>query len=94
MILHGTDYDELKEVSDEIVAELTARDDVVNVHSSLENTAPVVAINVDQAAVAAEEGFTASQIGRQVKQMLDGEEADHPASTAQEISVHGRIPGR
>ncbi len=91
VILHGEDYDELKEVSDEIVAELTARDDVINVHSSLENTAPVVAINVDQAAASAE-GLTAAQIGSQVKQMLDGEELTTLTIDGQEISVMAEYP--
>ena len=47
VILNGTDYDELQEVSNKIVAEMTARDDVMNVHSSIENTAPVVTVKVD-----------------------------------------------
>lgn len=90
-ILHGTDYDELKEVSDEIVAEMTARDDVINVHSSLENTAPVVAINVDQVAASAE-GLSASDIGKQVKQMLDGEELTTLKIDGQEVSVMAEYP--
>lgn len=47
VILEGTQYDELKEVSDKIVKEMTDRTDVINVHSSIENTAPVVTIKVD-----------------------------------------------
>lgn len=90
-ILHGTDYDELKEVSDEIVAEMTARDDVINVHSSLENTAPVVAINVDQVAASAE-GLSASDIGKQVKQMLDGKELTTLKIDGQEVSVMAEYP--
>ena len=62
VILEGTQYDELKEVSDKIVKEMTDRTDVINVHSSIENTAPVVTIKVDPV-MAAAEGLTASQIG-------------------------------
>lgn len=58
-ILQGTQYEELQEVSNRIVKELTGRDDVMNVHSSIENTAPVVAIRVDPVTSAAE-GLTAS----------------------------------
>lgn len=36
VLLHGTQYDELKEVSDKIVKEMTERDDIINVHSSIE----------------------------------------------------------
>lgn len=86
VILRGVDYDELKEVSDAIVSEMTKREDVVNVHSSLENTAPVVAIEVDQTAAAAE-GLSAVQIGNQVKQMLDGVDLTELVIDGEEIDV-------
>ncbi len=85
-ILKGTQYDELQEVSNEIVSELIARDDVKNVHSSIENTAPVVAVKVDPVTASAE-GLTAAQIGTMVKQMLDGEEVTTLKVDGQEISV-------
>lgn len=85
-ILKGTQYDELQEVSNEIVNELIARDDVKNVHSSIENTAPVVAVKVDPVSASAE-GLTAAQIGTMIKQMLDGEEVTTLKVDGQEISV-------
>ncbi|MDO4269017.1 MAG: efflux RND transporter permease subunit, partial [Eubacteriales bacterium] len=91
VILNGTDYDEIKEVSDEIVAELTARDDVMNVHSDLENTAPVVTVKVDQVAASAE-GLTASQIGSQVKSMFDSVELTTLIVDGQEIDVIAEYP--
>ena len=90
-ILKGTQYDELQEVSNEIVNELIARDDVKNVHSSIENTAPVVAVKVDPVAASAE-GLTAAQIGTMVKQMLDGEEVTTLKVDGQEISVRAEYP--
>lgn len=90
-ILKGTQYDELQEVSNEIVNELIARDDVKNVHSSIENTAPVVAVKVDPVAASAE-GLTAAQIGTMVKQMLDGEEVTTLKVDGQEISVKEEYP--
>lgn len=90
-ILLGTDYDELKEVSDEIVEEMIQRDDVKNIHSSLENTAPVVTLNVDQVAASAE-GLTSSQIGSQVKQYLDGTELTTLVIDGQEVSVMAEYP--
>ena len=90
-ILKGTQYDELQEVSNEIVSELIARDDVKNVHSSIENTAPVVAVKVDPVAASAE-GLTAAQIGTMVKQMLDGEEVTTLKVDGQEISVKAEYP--
>lgn len=90
-ILKGTQYDELQEVSNEIVNELIARDDVKNVHSSIENTAPVVAVKVDPVAASAE-GLTAAQIGTMIKQMLDGEEVTTLKVDGQEISVKAEYP--
>lgn len=90
-ILQGTQYDELQEVSNRIVEELTGRDDVMNVHSSIENTAPVVAIRVDPVTSAAE-GLTASQIGSMVKQYLDGQEIATLEIDGQEISVRAEYP--
>ena len=91
VILKGTQYDELQEVSNEIVSELIARDDVKNVHSSIENTAPVVAVKVDPVTASAE-GLTAAQIGTMVKQMLDGEEVTTLKVDGQEISVKAEYP--
>lgn len=90
-ILKGTQYDELQEISNEIVSELIARDDVKNVHSSIENTAPVVAVKVDPVTASAE-GLTAAQIGTMVKQMLDGEEVTTLKVDGQEISVKAEYP--
>ena len=90
-ILKGTQYDELQEISNEIVNELIARDDVKNVHSSIENTAPVVAVKVDPVSASAE-GLTAAQIGTMIKQMLDGEEVTTLKVDGQEISVKAEYP--
>lgn len=90
-IIEGTQYNEVQEVSNRIVEELIARDDVMNVHSSIENTAPVVAIKVDPVSAAAE-GLSASQIGTQVKQYLDGEEVATLDIDGQEISVMAEYP--
>ncbi len=90
-ILQGTQYDELKEVSNRIVEELTRRDDVMNVHSSIENTSPVVAIQVDPVTAAAE-GLSASQIGSMVSQYLNGQEIATLEVGGQEISVKAEYP--
>ena len=46
-ILQSTQYDELKEVSDKIVNELLEHSEVTKVHSTLENAAPVVKLDID-----------------------------------------------
>ena len=91
VILHGTQYDELKEVTDKIVKELTLRNDVANVHSSIENTAPIVTIKVDPVAASAE-GLSPSEIGSQVSQMLDGVEVAKLDIDGREVSVKAEYP--
>ncbi len=90
-ILEGTQYEELQSVSNEIVNEMIARDDVMNVHSSIENTAPVVAIKVDPVTASAE-GLTAAQIGSQVKACLDSTEIATLTIDGNEISVKAEYP--
>ena len=91
VLLHGTQYDELKEVSDKIVKELTARDDIINVHSSIENNAPIVTVKVDPV-MAKAHGLTASSIGSTVNQMLSGVEATTLKVDGEEISVQVEYP--
>ncbi len=90
-ILEGTQYEELQSVSNEIVTEMIARNDVMNVHSSIENTAPVVAIKVDPVTASAE-GLTAAQIGSQVKAYLDSTEIAKLTIDGNEISVKAEYP--
>ena len=52
--LQSTDYNALKQASDELVAELRQREDVMQVHSSIENAAPVIKVNVDPVLAQAE----------------------------------------
>lgn len=90
-IIQGTRYEELQEVSARIVDELIARDDVMNVHSSIENTAPVVSVSVDAVAAGAE-GLTASQIGSQVRSYLTGTDIATLTVNGNEIKVTAEYP--
>jgi len=80
-ILVSTQYDELKQASDEIVTELQKRSDATNIHSSLENSAPLVKINVDPVKAAAE-GLTPTAVASQVYMMVSG-------TTATSLNVDG-----
>lgn len=91
VILEGTQYDELKEISDKIVAEMTGRTDVINIHSSIENNAPIVTIKVDPV-MAKTYGMTASSIGKTVNQMLSGVEATTLKVDGEDISVQVEYP--
>lgn len=91
VILQGTQYDELKEVSDKIVAEMTERTDVINIHSSIENNAPVVTIKVDPV-MAKTYGMTASSIGKTIDQMLSGVTATTLKVDGEDIDVTVEYP--
>lgn len=90
-ILQSTQYDELKEASDKIVQALKHRSEVTRIHSSLENSAPVVKIDVDPLKAAAE-GLTPAQVGGTVNLMLSGKEATTLDVDGGEISVMVEYP--
>ncbi|MDO5550158.1 MAG: efflux RND transporter permease subunit [Lachnospiraceae bacterium] len=90
-IIQGADYDEVKEVSDNIVKELMERPEVTKVHSDAENSSPVVEISVD-AIKAKANGLTASGIGSTVSQMLSGVEATELDVDGESISVMVEYP--
>lgn len=87
----ASDYDALKEASDNIVAQMQQRSDVTAVHSSLENAAPLIKANVDTVAAAAE-GLSPLQIAGQVNMMLSGTEAMTMTVNDQDVSVMVEYP--
>lgn len=91
VVLVSTQYDELKQVSDEIVNELRARPDTTYVHSTLENDAPVVRITVDPVKAAAE-GMTPVQVASQLYMMVSGTEATTINVDGNDISVKVEYP--
>lgn len=90
-ILMSTQYDELKDASDKIVQALKSRPEVTRIHSSLENSAPVIKIEVDPLKAAAE-GLTPAQVGGTVNLMLSGKEATTLDVNGGEISVMVEYP--
>lgn len=90
-ILESTQYEELKEVSDRIMEDMRKRSDVTNVHSSLENSAPLVKIDVDPVKATAE-GLNAAMIGSTVNAMLSGKEATTLEVDGEDISVKVEYP--
>ena len=91
VILQSTQYDDLKAVSDQIVNELVARPDVTKVHSSLENAAPLVKIDIDPVKAAAE-GLAPVQVAGTVNMMLSGKEATTLDVDGREVSVMVEYP--
>lgn len=90
-ILQSTQYDELKEASDRIANELLDRPEVTKVHTTLENAAPVVRLDID-ALKANAENITPMQIASTVNMMLSGKEATTLEVNGEEISVMVEYP--
>lgn len=90
-ILQSTQYDELKEASDAIANELLERPEVTKVHTTLENAAPVVKLDID-AVKANAENITPVQIASTVNTMLSGVEATTLEVNGEEISVQVEYP--
>ena len=86
VILKGTDYDEVKEVTNSVVEELKTRDDVTKIHSDVENSSPVVEVRVD-ALKAKSAGLTPSQIATAVSNCIDGVKATTIQVNGEDIDV-------
>lgn len=86
VILKGTDYEELKSVSSQIVSELSERSDVKKIHSDTENAAPVVEIRVN-ALKAQAAGLSAASIGRNVRNLISGIEATDIEVDGNDVTV-------
>ena len=90
-ILQSTQYDDLKSASDQITNELMARPEVQKVHSTLENAAPVVKLDID-AVKANAENITPAQIAGTVNLMLSGKEATTLTVDGDAVSVMVEYP--
>ncbi len=91
VILESTQYDSLKEASDQIVKQLTDRGEVTRVHSTLENAAPVIKIDIDPIQASAE-GLSPVQTAGMINTMLSGTEATTLEVNGNEISVMVEYP--
>ena len=86
LILKSTDYDELKDASDMIVAELMKREEVTRIHSTLENSAPVAEVTVD-AIEAKAAGLLPSSVGYSVYQAINGVTATTMKVEGEDVDV-------
>lgn len=91
VILESAQYDSLKNASDSIVKQLTDRPEVTRVHSTLENAAPVVQIEIDPIKASAE-GLSPVQVAGMINLMLSGTEATTLDVKGNEISVRVEYP--
>lgn len=86
VILKGTDYEEVKSVSSQIVSALSERSDVKKIHSDTENAAPVVEIRVN-ALKAQAAGLSAASIGENVRNLISGIEATDIEVDGNDVTV-------
>lgn len=91
LILKSTDYDELKDVSDQVMADLMERPELTKVHSTLENSAPVVEVTVD-AIQAKAAGVAPGTIGQSVYQAINGAQAMELDVDGEDIDVKVQYP--
>ncbi len=91
VILESTQYDKLKAASDSIVEQLMDRGEVTRVHSTLENAAPVLKIEIDPVQASAE-GLSPVQTAGLINTMLGGTEAMTLEVNGNEISVMVEYP--
>lgn len=91
VILESTQYDSLKSASDQIVKDLIDRPEVTRIHSTLENAAPLVKIDIDPIKASAE-GLSPVQVAGMVNMMLSGTEATTLDVNGNEVSVMVEYP--
>ena len=72
--IQGTDYDLVKADADRLTEELRARDDVMQVHSSVENAAPILKVKIDPVKAQAE-ALTPASVGSMIYTNLSGVKA-------------------
>lgn len=90
--LQSTDYDSLKATANALAQDLRQRNDVMQVHSSIENAAPVVKVKVDPVAAEAE-GLTPASIGAVIYSNLSGVTASTIRVDGQDVG-HSRLSAR
>ncbi|MGN0372562.1 MAG: efflux RND transporter permease subunit [Enterocloster sp.] len=84
--LQSTDYDLLKKAAEDLAAELRGRNDVMQVHTSVENAAPVVKVDIDPVKAQAE-GLTPASIGSLVYANLSGIKASTIRVNGEDVDV-------
>lgn len=82
----STDYDTLKAAADELAEALRSREDVMQVHTSVENAAPVVKVKVDPVKAEAE-GLTPASIGSVIYSNLSGVDAATIRVNGEDVDV-------
>lgn len=89
--LQSVDYDSAKTAVNSLAKELRKRDDVYQVHTSVENAAPVIKVTVNAAAAEAE-GLTPASIGSVIYSNLSGIDAATIRVNGEDVDVTVEYP--
>ena len=84
--IEGDDYDTLAFLANDLISQIEALPDAVNVKSSLSDEVPQVKVSVNREA-AAQYGLTAAAIGQAVRSELTGSTATKVTITGRELDV-------
>ena len=84
--IQGDDYDTLEFLANDLISQIEALPDAVNVTSSLSDEVPQVKVTVNREA-AAQYGLTAAAIGQAVRSELTGSTATKVTITGRELDV-------
>ena len=90
--IEGDDYDTLEFLANDLITQIAALPDAVNVTSSLSDEVPQVKVAVNREA-AAQYGLTAAAIGGAVRSELTGSTATHVTINGRELDVVVRGSG-
>ena len=91
VMLEGVDYDKVQTTVKAITDELMSRPEVQRVHTDIDNSSPVVEIEVDAIAAKAN-GLSAATIGNTVYQNLSGKKAIEIEEDGENIEVRVEYP--
>ena len=84
--LQSTDYQVLKAAANDLTEQLRQRGDVMQVHSSVENAAPVVKVDIDPVSAQAE-GLTPAGIGSAIYSNLSGIKASTIRVDGEDVDI-------
>ena len=84
--LQSTDYQALKAAANDLTEQLRQRRDVMQVHSSVENAAPVVKVDIDPVSAQAE-GLTPAGIGSAIYSNLSGIKASTIRVNGEDVDI-------
>jgi len=90
--ISGPSFDELDRISQRLMAQMREIDGIIDVESTLDDPAPIMAVRIDRD-LASDLGVSLAQIGGALNPMLAGDEVtDWTSQTGETVGVFVRLP--